>query len=124
MHSSCLLNKDVILHSTKLIEFTQITQWLTEAINYLTNRQEQCSNKLKQHLDKGLCTLSTLNVDESLRSFVKLHHLDLKRSINHRTQLFRNQIREKTYEEQLYSHKFTEKQVCLFFSCSLFKIMD
>lgn len=98
---------------TKLVENVHITQWLTEAIIYLTKKQEKYTDRLKQQLKRIPMTMSTLNFDEGLEVFVSLHHLDLKRKINHRINLFRNQIREKLYEEQLYSFGLYNEQVCL-----------
>jgi hypothetical protein len=56
-------------------------------------------------------TLSLINIESRLTEFVRIHHFDLTRKVNYHINQFKDCIREKQLDEQLYSHSLTKEQV-------------
>ncbi len=88
-----------------------IEKYLTDHLNKLQQKFNQCTNELLTQSLSCPITLSFLNIEDRLADFVRLHHLDLLRKTNYYMKKFNNFIQETKLKDKLYTYNLTDKQV-------------
>ncbi|CAF1535325.1 unnamed protein product [Adineta ricciae] len=92
---------DGILKIAQITERTVIQKYLEEYLILLRDKISQCTTELATQSSPCPLTLSLLNiVDVRLHEFVRLHHIDLMRTIRFRI----NKLKDKIHEKQLFQH--------------------
>jgi hypothetical protein len=93
-------------------ERDNIQKSLEEYLMLLKNRIDQHENELMIQLSSCPTTLHSLEmIDQRLKDFVRLHHIDLVRTVNYQKNKLKDIIYEKRLFNQLSSYHLTEVQV-------------
>ena len=78
----------------------------------LQNKVDQFTTELMTQSSTCSSTLPPLEIiDQRLKEFVRLHHLDLLRAINYETSKLNSNILIKEFSKQLSTYRLTAKQV-------------
>jgi hypothetical protein len=78
----------------------------------LQNKIDQFTTELKAQSSTCPSTLHALEIiDQKLKEFVRLHHLDLLRTINYQISKLNGNILIKKFSKQLSTFRLTTKQV-------------
>jgi hypothetical protein len=78
----------------------------------LQNKIDQFTTELKAQSSTCPSTLHPLEIiDQKLKEFVRLHHLDLLRTINYQISKLNSNILIKKFSKQLSTFRLTAKQV-------------
>ncbi len=104
--------KDDILQSIQSNEPEIIQNYLSDYVLLLQNKIDQFTAELL--VQSGTCpsTFSSLEIiDQRLKEFVHLHHLDLQRTINYQISKLNSNITIKKFSKQLSRFHLTPKQV-------------
>jgi hypothetical protein len=81
----------------------------------LQNKIDQFTTELIVQATTCPSTLPSLEtIDQRLKEFVRLHHLDLRRAINHQISKLHSNILIKKFSKQLSAFRLTPKQVQAF----------
>jgi hypothetical protein len=80
---------------------------------------DQLTSELLTQATTCPSTLPSLEmIDQRLKEFVHLHHLDLRRAINHQISKLKSNITIKRFSKQLSQFRLTPKQVQTFIELS------
>jgi hypothetical protein len=88
---------------------------LADYVLFLQNKIDQFAAELV--VQSSICspTLPPLKIiDQKLKEFVRLHHLDLLRTINYQISKLNSNILIKKFSKQLSTFRLTAKQVSAF----------
>jgi hypothetical protein len=89
-----------------------IQKYLADYLLLLQNKIDQFTAELMAQSSTCPSTLPTLKImDQRLKEFVRLHHLDLLRTINYQISKLNSNILIKKFSKQLSTFRLTEKQV-------------
>jgi hypothetical protein len=106
--------KDDILKIIQSNEPSIIQKYLEDYLILLPNKIDQYTTKLMTQSSSCPSTLSSLEIiDKRLKEFVRLHHLDLLRTINYQICELNSNIHIKKLSKQLSSFRLTTKQVLI-----------
>jgi hypothetical protein len=106
--------KDDILKIIPSNEPEIIQKYLEDYLVILRNNIDQYTTELMAQSSSCPVTLLPLKIiDQKLKEFVHLHHLDLLRAINYQIGKLNSKIYIKQFSEQLASFRLTMKQVLL-----------
>ena len=88
-------------------------QYIQEYWTLLNGKVGQCEANLQRHVyaDPFLMGMSSEMMDDRLKEFVRLHHLDLIRLTNYQANRFRDEIQAQRWRQHLEQYAFTEEQV-------------
>ena len=93
-------------------ERDNIQESLEEYLMLLKNRIDQHENELIIQSSSCPTTLHSLEmIDQRLKDFVRLHHIDLVRIVNYQKNKLKDIIYEKRLFNQISSYHLTEVQV-------------
>jgi hypothetical protein len=107
--------KDDILKIIQSNEPSIIQKYLEDYLILLRNKIDQYTTELITQ-SSSLCpsTLSPFEIiDKKLKEFVRLHHIDLLRTINYQIYELNSNTHIKKLSKQLYSFRLTKKQVLI-----------
>lgn len=98
---------------TQVNEHTLIERYIEEYLILLRNKIERCTiDLIKQSSSCPLTFLSSLEIiDLRLKEFIRLHHIDLSRTINYQVIQFKDIIYESNLFQQLSSFHLSLEQV-------------
>ena len=89
-----------------------IQKYLADYVLLLQNKIDQFTTELMAQSSTCPSTLPPLEIiDQRLKEFVRLHHLDLLRAINYETSKLNSNILIKEFSKQLSTYHLTAKQV-------------
>jgi hypothetical protein len=104
--------KDDILQLIQSNEPDVIQKYLTDYVLLLQNKIDQFTAELMAQTSTCPSTLPPLEIiDQRLKEFVRLHHLDLLRTINYQIFKLNSNILIKKFSKQLSTFRLTAKQV-------------
>ena len=104
--------KDDILKIIKSDIYNVIQKYLEEYVMLLRNKIDQYTIELRTQASSCPSTLSALEIiDQRLKEFVRLHHIDLLRTISYQLNKLKDNIYEKELSKQLASYCLTIEQV-------------
>ncbi len=84
-------------------------------MSLLQNKIDQLTAELLAQSSMCPSTLPSLEIiDQRLKEFVRLHHLDLQRTINYQISVLNSNITIKKFSKQLSTFHLTPKQVRIF----------
>ncbi len=107
--------KNDILQSIQSNEPDIIQKYLSDYVLLLQNKIDQFTAELLARSSTWSSTLPPLEIiDQRLREFVRLHHLDLLRTVNYQISVLNSNILIKKFSKQLSKFHLTEKQVRTF----------
>jgi hypothetical protein len=91
--------KDTILKIVPSNQHSAIEKYIEDYLTLLRSKIEQCEVQLTAQVSSCPSALFPLEiVDKKLKEFVRLHHIDLSRTINYQV----NKIKSITSEKQLF----------------------
>ena len=106
--------KDDIVRIVKTKEHSVIQKHVQDYISLLRNKIEENRREL---MTQALTCPSTLTpseiYDKRLKEFVRLHHIDLMRTINYQINKFKDQIHEKQLLQHFSSYHLGTEQVLI-----------
>jgi hypothetical protein len=115
MHRVTLHFKDDILQIIQSNEPNIIHKYLTDYLLLLQNKIDQFTAELLTQSSTCPSTLFPLElIDQRLKEFVRLHHLDLLRTINYQKSKLNSKILINKFSKQLLTFHLTTKQVRIF----------
>jgi hypothetical protein len=115
--------KDDILKIIPSNEPKIIQKYLEDYLILLQNKINQYTIELMTQSSSYPMTFlprSRERIDQRLKEFVRLHHLDLTRQINYHINKLKDNIRGKQLFHELSSYTLTNEQVIIFRFCFLF----
>jgi len=106
--------KDDILQIIPSNEPDIIQNYLEDYLKLLRKKIDQYTTELTLQSTVYPSTLPHLeSIDSKLKEFVRLHHLDLSRTISYRISKLNININIKKFAKQLSVFHLTAKQVCI-----------
>jgi hypothetical protein len=93
-------------------KYNSTEKFIREHLIQIQHRFDVCTTELTTQSLSCPKTLSLINIESSLKEFVRLHHFDLTRKVNYHINQFKDCIREKELYERLSSYTLTKDQVC------------
>ncbi len=106
--------KDYILKIVPSDHQSVIQKYLEDYLILLRNKIEQYATELSAQLSLCPSTLFPLEIsDKKLKEFVRLHHIDLSRTINYQANKIKSIISEKQIFKQLSYYYLTTDQVTI-----------
>lgn len=128
VHESLL--KDEIQKIVSSNETTVIKRYVRDYLTTLQHKLDDCQTRLNQQASTDRWTLCSIEaLDTRLKEFVRLHHIDLLKSINYRINQVNDRIREQQIFQRLSSCNLNAEQVrfatidCLNFYLSSFSFL-
>ncbi len=107
-----LYSKDDILQIVQSNESSVIRKHLEDYLLLLQNKIDYYTSELSIQGIKCPSTLTSLEIiDQKLKEFVRLHHLDLLRTVNYQISKLNTMILIKTFSKQISTYHLTNKQV-------------
>jgi hypothetical protein len=104
--------KDDILKIVQSNELNIIRKYLADYVLLLQNQIDQLTAELSKQSHTCPSTLSPLKmIDQRLKEFVRLHHLDLLRTVNYQLSKLNSNILITKFSKQLSTFHLTAKQV-------------
>ena len=104
--------KNDILQVIQSNELDTIQKYVTNYLLLLQKQIDCCTTELTAQLTTCPSTLYSLEmIDQRLKDFVRLHHIDLSRTINYQVNKLHNHIHINKLSKQLFSFPLTTKQV-------------
>jgi hypothetical protein len=104
--------KDDILQIIQSDEPNITQKYLADYVLLLQNKIDQFTTELMAQSTTCPSTLLPLEIiDQTLKEFVHLHHLDLRRAINYQISKLNSNILIKKFSKQLSTFRLTAKQV-------------
>jgi hypothetical protein len=104
--------KDTILKIVPSNQHGAIEKYLEDYLILLRNKIEQYATELTAQLSSCPSTLFPLEIiDKKLKEFVRLHHIDLSRTIHYQANKIKSIISEKQIFKQLSHYYLTTDQV-------------
>ena len=109
-----MFSKDDILKIIQSDEPTIIQKYLEDCVILIHNKIEQYTTELMTLSSSYPLTLPPLElIDKRLKEFVRLHHIDLIRTINYQINKFKDQIHEKQLFQHFSSYHLGTEQVLI-----------
>lgn len=97
-----------------------VKRYLRDHIGSLQCKINYCGAQLNQQASSNQWTFSSIEVlDARLNEFVRLHHIDLSKSINYRVNQFNDRVREQQIFQQLAVCQLNSEQVGPVTKCRL-----
>lgn len=91
-----------------------VKRYLRERIGSLQRLINSCAVQLDRQAAANQWTFSSIEMlDTRLKEFVRLHHMDLAKSINYRIHQFNDRVREQQIFQQLSTCQLSAEQVGL-----------
>ncbi len=107
--------KNDILQIIQSNEPNIIQKYLADYVLLLQSKVDQFTTELMAQSGTCPSTLPPLEIiDPRLKEFVRLHHLDLLRTINYQISKLNSNILIKKFSKQLSTYRLTPKQVRIF----------
>ena len=104
--------KDDVLKLIQANELNIIQKYVEGYLVSLQRKIGHCEVQLSEQSSSGQWTLTSLQtLDLRLYEFVRLHHIDLLKSINYRINKLNDSIYEKQLSDQLSSCRLSVEQV-------------
>ena len=101
-----------MLKAVQSDKFTVIQKYLEDDLLLLRNKTDQLTSQLTAQSLSCPPTLHALDmIDERLREFVRLHHIDLMRTVRYRVTKLKDETREKVLFKQLSYYYLDTAQV-------------
>ena len=109
-----MIFQDNILQIIQSNQYSTIQKYLEDYLRLLQKKIDQYSAELTTQVFSCPITLSSSEIiDERLKEFVRLHHIDLLRTINYQVTKLKDKIYEKELFKQLSYYYLTTKQVLI-----------
>lgn len=88
-----------------------VENWLLTKLDELQQNLNQCTTELLSQSLTCPKTFSIPYVDDRLKEFVRLHHIDIVRRVRNEIYKFRDDMTEKQLQDKLHSYSLTDNQV-------------
>jgi hypothetical protein len=110
--SICLIFfKESVIQMANTNKEDLIEQYLHDRINLLQMQFNQLMAALQTQSSSCPEAISLSTIDSSLEEFIRLHHIDVMRTVKYHVNQFRDDIHEKQLWQQLSSQLSNEEQV-------------